>query len=607
MDFEEQARSKWAQKRKDADTENPWDEVPVTSRVFFEEFLGEALFPLQQDFVDNVLGTDPMTWDETYSEGIALYGKGSGKDRTAAKILLYVVYRLLCMKDPAKTLGLGEADKIEVANVCINARLAKDVFFKYVTILLRRCKNPKTGKNWFIEKGLNFDRDVKRREIEFPKNITAYSLDSEEYTAEGMNVFFCIFDEIAGFDVMAARNLYDALRSSMVSRFPKTGKILLLSYKRNDNDFMMTRFQQAEKEARTFRHGPYATWDVNLKRRREDFADDYLRDPEGSQRIFECRGSTSEGGFIKYKSRISQVLHQSTRQNPIVGDRITTVDLRGLHFKDWFVPVPQAEYFIHVDLAKGQRGGDACGFCMVHYQRDMTVSIPQNYLDAMLRDNESLNAEELAAALGKKKVGVVLDLILQIRAPSASEIMFEEIRALIERLRREYKFPIFKVSYDGWQSVESIAQLRKSGVNAVEQSVDKDIRAYNSLKNAIYEGVVESYDHPILIRELEELLLTKTGKVDHPVYSNRRALSEDGVNKGSKDVADAVAGAVSLALDRGKGGFSFGTGTSSESPVVEPKNAADQTTVPHPLRWESERLVRYGERTLPPPKTNPKP
>jgi len=582
-----------------------WEEKPVSVEEFFQTFIKEPFYEgHQQEFVDAVLGTNPEEWDTTYTEGIALWGKGSGKDRTAAKILTYVIYKLMCMRDPVKYLSVGREegetflsieDKIEIGNVCINARLAKTVFFKYFKIMLKNCINPETGKNWFEERGVNFRRDVKTNMVEFPKNISAYSLDSKEYTGEGLNLFFVIFDEIAGFEVDKAEELYKALRSTCMSRFPQYFKILLLSYKRSDNDYMMVRFEQSKEEPRVFR-SLGATWEVNKLRKRGDFAEDYAQDPEVAQRTYECTGATSEGGFFRYRTRISQVINTCGRENPIIDDLQNVIDLRSLRFKDWFKPEENTVYFIHVDLAKGniEGGNDACGFAMGHFRRDMSVTLPQDYIEAVVRDTGQ-DPKSLKELDGQKRVGAIMDLVLQIRAPASGEIMFEEIREFIKYLKKEVKFPIQLVTYDGFQSMDSIQELRKSGVNAEEFSVDdKDRRAYNTLKNCIYQGVFECYPHKTFIREAEELVIAKNGKVDHPEKSSRRYQYEDKITKGSKDVADAVAGCVAKCIEHGKSSFNFwvsgqpgGGHTIQKEELKTPKQVQ---------QYESEELVKYGEK-----------
>jgi len=54
------------------------------------------------------------------------------------------------------------------------------------------------------------------------------------------------------------------------------------------------------------------------------------------------------------------------------------------------------------------------------------------------------------------------------------------------------------------------------------------------------QGVWKTYEHPILLRELEEVIDTGK-KIDHPVISQRR-FEEEGMDNGSKDCADCAAG-----------------------------------------------------------------
>jgi hypothetical protein len=286
----------------------------------------------------------------------------SGKDRTISKILTYAIYKLLCMRNPQRFLGLNDTDvdgpesSIDVGNVSLNARLAKDVFFKNFVAMIKATTNPKTGNNWFEEHGLNFKKDILTREIKFPKCITTYSLDSEEYTGEGLNLLLTVFDEVGGFEPKKAGDLYRALTSTQKTRFGDKRKTLLLSYKRDDNDFMMIRYNQAAAEKRTFRVKA-ATWLWNIKRSKDDFIDDYIKNPEESKRIYECEGTTAEEGYFKYKQRIKESVNPN-RINPIQGDVSWTNDILSLKFKEFFAPLRGVRYFVHVDLAKGKASGD---------------------------------------------------------------------------------------------------------------------------------------------------------------------------------------------------------------------------------------------------------
>jgi len=470
--------------------------------------------------------------------------------------------------------------------VSINGQQAENVFFANFRRLVERTTNPKTGKNWFAEKGLDLQKAILKREIRFPKDITAYSLNSEEYTGEGLNLFVAILDEVAVFDPLKAKELYTNLKTSCRSRFPQHMKLILLSYKRSDNDFMMLRFREAEREPTTYRDKA-ATWEVNLTKKKEDFAADYTTDPESAQRIYECEGSSAEDSYYRYRHRTAQVLHLTPNDNPIEGDRLWTYDVRSIHFKPWFKREVGARYFLHVDLAAGR--ADACGIAMGHRKEDMVVSLPPEFVHQVLkRDGTDLSAQQ-----GTRQPGVVIDLVLQVRAHKGGEIIFEEVRQFIERLKTSQNFDFQKVTFDGWQSLDSIQQLKQAGIAAAVQSIDKTPEAHQALKGLIYQGLIECYEHPILIRELEELIVMPDGQADHPVYSLRRAAEEDGVNRGSKDVADAVAGCAYLCLQEKKSEFKFWSAGEGD-PLKERPDLMKK--VRDMYRYESDELVRYGEK-----------
>ena len=567
-------------------TDDVWEEVPVSPAEFFEKFLHEKCYPEQQKFVDAMLGADPLVWDATYSEGIALVGKGGGKDRTICKVFLYCVYKLLCMRNPQKLLGINDNEEsgpesaIDLANVSLNARLAKDVFFKNLTAMIRVCRNPKTKKNWFEEHGLDLKSDIQTREIKFPKAITAYSLDSEEYTGEGLNILLAIFDEVGGFDPSKADKLYTALVSTQKTRFGGNRKTMLISYKRDDNDFMMIRYQQAEKETSTFRvKAP--TWVWNTKRTKDDFADDYLKSPEDAKRIYECEGSTAAEGYFKYKSRIRDIIN-TNRVSPVEGDPIWTCDILKLKFKDFFRPIKNQPYYVHIDLAKGKESGDYLGIAMGHFTRNKSINLSEDYVRELTKA-EGFSAASISTL---KQPAAVIDFMMQVRARPGQEIIFDEIRQFIQGL---YKvgFNIKMVTYDGWQSVDSVQLLIKSGIQSEVQSVDRSTEAYDTLKEQIYKGLLDIYSHPVFIRECEELIRKPNGKVDHPEVSYRRSL-EEGRKEGSKDVADAVAGCVNLCVKNAKSQFSAGVAGGTRSSGKDDFRRPDED--------EKAKLTFYGKK-----------
>ena len=521
------------------ETDEIWHERPVGSREFFRDFIDEPLYPLQQEYCDALLGMDPLEWDTTYQEGHAFWGKGSGKDRTNAKIFAYVIYRLLCMRDPQSALGLAAGSPLDLVNVSINAKLAKDVFFANLKGILKAAKNPVTGQNWFAEQGVNLTegKDSKKLEINFPRQITAHSLNSEKYTGEGLNILIGVMDEVGSFPVKAGMDLYKALRRTIKSRFSRGhGKLLLLSYKYHDNDLMEILFKQGLKKSHVF-SSHHATWEVNLGVDRQGLAEEYADDPEGAQMAFECKGEGHVGGYIRRRQTIAQAVDG---ENPVLGGLLSTDSVRGLQFADWFKGSPGRLYAVHIDLAKGKVSdrGDAVGFVMAHPEQ-MFANYDRRTVDELLELGIDITGNLDSDPQAPRK-GIRVDLALQITAPPDSEVDFQDLRQLVYRLKQMHGFKIIYVGFDGFEAIDSTQDINRHGIDAGIISVDKTMVPYDTLKSKLYQGLLRYYAHPILQRELRELE-RKGNKVDHPEYSYERQVTEGAV-KGSKDVSDALAG-----------------------------------------------------------------
>ena len=242
-----------------------FEETPVDARTFVEgeAYLGQPpLSDIQYDIVEamsqiyrkedliNIMGEEKGTQyynKYTKNEIILQLGKGSGKDFISTVACAYVVYKLLCLKDPAIYYGKPAGDAIDIINVAVNAQQAKNVFFKGFKTKIE--KSP-----WFAGK-----YNAKADSIEFDKAITVYSGHSERESHEGLNLLMAVLDEISGFvsEVVSgneqgktADNIYKAFRGSVDSRFPDLGKVVLLSFPRYQGDFISQRYESviAEKE-----------------------------------------------------------------------------------------------------------------------------------------------------------------------------------------------------------------------------------------------------------------------------------------------------------------------------------------------------------------------
>jgi len=124
---------------------------------------------------------------------------------------------------------------------------------------------------------------------------------------------------------------------------------------------------------------------------------------------------------------------------------------------------------------------------------------------------------------------IEMDLVLEVKPPRNGEIEFDNIRRLFYRLR-EAGMNLKWVTFDTYQSRDSVQLLRQKGFMSDLVSVDTDFVPYEVTKTALYDGRVRLQEHEKALQELVRLERDpRTGKIDHPPA-------------GSKDCSDAIAG-----------------------------------------------------------------
>lgn len=485
---------------------------------------------------------DAEYWTRTVPDTGNYVGNGmisaqSGKDFTSTIACAYIVYLLLCLRDPAIYYNKPAGDSIDILNIAVNAAQANNVFFKNFK---KRIKE----SPWFEGK---FD-DGKSGEIAFDKDITVYSGHSEREAFEGYNTFYVVLDEISAFAMTSSSGnvnsktagaIYDMYRASVTSRFPEFGKLVLLSFPRHKNDFITTRYNEAvvDKEVvmreHTFKiHNdlPDGTigneftiqweedhiiaykldniwalrrpsWEVNPTRSLEDYKADFYENEEQALARFACMPPEAESGFFRDHAKIDQALSSI---NAVIASK-------GL-FIPGFRPNPKHKYYVHVDLAQKV---DRCAVAVAHVD---------GWTSTMINDQISDPSPK-----------VVVD-VLRYWTPDKKNnktVDFGEVRKFLAELPR-LGFNVGLVTFDRWNSTDMIKYLNAIGMKAEVLSVDN--KQYITLASVIGEERLKAPNDDILRNELLQLKMMDNGKIDHP-------------RVGGKDCADAVAGAVHNAIE----------------------------------------------------------
>ena len=523
-----------------------FSEIPVDARTFVE---GEAYLnqpPLSQiqydiveamsqiykleDLIDLLGETEGTRYYKKYTKNeiILQLGKGSGKDFTSTVACSYIVYKLLCLKDPARYFGKPSGDAIDIINVAINAQQAKNVFFKGFKSKIERSP-------WFAGKF-----NAKAESIEFDHSITVYSGHSERESHEGLNLILAVLDEISGFaqeigtgndQGKTADNIYKAFRASVDSRFPDLGKVALLSFPRFPGDFISTRYDAViaekniihkthkfimnpdlpedaegnsleiewdEDEILSYKYpGMFAikrpTWVVNPTRKIDDFKLAFYTDIGDAMQRFACVPTFASDAFFKQQDKVRACM---TIRNPIDTAK---------RFDETFKPDPDKVYFVHADLAQKH---DKCAVAIAHVEKWVSVQVMKDY-------------EQVVPM-------VVVDAVVYWEPKIEGPVNLSEVKQWIQNLRRQ-GFNIGMVSFDRWQSFDIQNELKSVGIRTETVSVAK--KHYEDMAMLVYEERLAMPAIELLFEELTELKIMRNNRVDHP-------------RKLSKDLADAVCGAI---------------------------------------------------------------
>jgi len=531
------------------------------------------------------------------ANGIAVHNSTRwGKDYFATTATERLLYELCCLRDPARSLGLGAGETIHIVPISRTTQAAKRVVFGGLASKL--ALSP-----WFrgrYKETLDY--------IEFPdKRIMIVGGASSDAAALGLNVFSAIVDEgnfmgatkstdaatsAAGRVPDRAQMIYDALVRRVKGTYKHSGvkgMIFLVSSKRATDDFTERRIREHIKNNST--NGvfvrDYATWHVRpepFKRQKwykvsvsaaegrcrilddaetpptdalvfdfpEDFLSEFQRDAAGATRDIAGIATDTYSPFIARRQSIDEMFDDQMPY-PFAQREWDTVKPLDINWARLLMPnakgervpacCPHAARHVHLDLSKNMC---ATGFTMAH----------QAGIIEVVRVDKASGAKSIEEA-----PFFHIDGTLRISATAAGEIDHGEVRGLVYRLH-EGGINIRSVSLDHWMSVPNMQLFQKRGFKVEEISTVKQIDPYATARSAIYESRVKSPPYEPLKEELRALELDPKRSPDNP-----KVIVQDGA---TKDLADSFAGAIYYLSEHSKGGEilapSKTTSTTSRTP-----------------------------------------
>jgi len=481
-----------------------FEEEPAPIREFIT---GRDYLGLADEVYPAVVEVLAEIFEGGYTEAALCWGIGAGKSYTASLAIAYQLHRVLCLANPQRHYGIGEGSTISFLNMSTNGEQARRVVFGEILSRIRRSP-------WFER----YEPRMLQREWRFPKDVVVISGNSAETYPLGYNVLGAVIDEASwlleadGGRRDSAEEIYNAVQRRIRSRFLDAGLLMMISSPRHRGDFLERKLEEAEQSP-----GVYASrkaiWEVKPAgcycgetfecdgiEVPVEYRPEFKRNRQRAMRDLAARPSEAFAPFFPDAQVLARAVDEDLEAPICAGGELSPT----------FQPSERWPRYVHVDLGLRR---DACGIAMAH-------------CEGSPRDGQGPT--------------VVVDLMHRIVPPEGGEVQFSQVRELIVTLARR-GFEIAQVSYDGYQSADSRQILRRQGLSVKLVSVDRTLEAYETLKEVLSAGRLRWYRYQPVIDECMGLEMVRGRKVDH-----RRG--------GSKDVADAVAGAVSEAVRNWGGG-----------------------------------------------------
>jgi len=439
-------------------------------------------------------------------------GRRGTKTVLASIISAYEVYKLLKIGggDPHKFYNLPADDEIAIINVALSQPQAGKLFNE----ISSRLRNSnffmnRVAKGTTSEIRLYTDADLKKAKIlkaqgsklEVPGSILIMCGHSNPDTLAGRSAILILFDELAFYDEsgkVTGSYFYNRLKPSLANFLPYgDGRLVEISSPNSMVGVFYDIFKAAKDDDQVLSY-QLPTWLANPKITYAILKPDRDRNPENF---------TVEHGAQWAKSGVFGNYFE-----PDLIDRCIRIDLEP-HTR----PQPGFSYYLHIDPAKSNN-------------RYVALLVAQKYY---------------ANRQGKRRPKVYLANMWIWDPKPGMGLMYNEINKAVIRICATFHPMI--VSYDQYNSYQSLQLLRSHGINAIETSYNR------SFKNKIYQNLKDLmayqpdpeillYDDSRLILEMKALKFRRTMRGISLVVDKHGEVKTD-------DIVDCLAGAACTASE----------------------------------------------------------
>jgi len=548
-------------------------EIPVDINTFIESdtYLGrtnnqgKAVYPFWRKELRSFFGAG-----NKYHEWVLTGATRIGKTSTAITATCYMLYRIMCLRNPQAFFKLKDISKFSilffnitkdlaqgVAYQEFNATLAASPWFQAHGTMSRSIKNP-----YYIPEGGKIDIDFGSDASHgLGKQIIVGFLDEVNFSQAGVK------------DVNKAKSRMRATYNTVSTRVKGTfriegevlGKVFAVSSKRSDSDFMEAYVQEQRNAGagdnmyitdapqwEVFPPGKFSkeTFCIALGDRYQrgfvlnddqcfpeairdleaqgfkilrppiDMKSDFLADFLIALRDLAGIAIVGMMSFIT-QDTIDTCINR-TRRNPFYSEilQIGTKDSYTIeeyfHIEDLPSNIKKAPLFIHLDLSKNiDRTG--LGGVAITGRKDILSNI----------EDEKGNTKQIK--ISQPTFTHVFSLAIE--APRGDKIPYAKITAFICWLRSNH-FNILGVSADQFQSEYMLQLLEAQGFDVDNISLDRTPDGYITTRSILMEQRIDLLNHKLLQDELIHLQRdSATGRLNHPIGQ-------------TKDISDGLAGAL---------------------------------------------------------------
>lgn len=588
-------------------------EIPVDIDTFVDDdrYLGYAwkdsegkskLYPywrkrLRELFPDNI----------TTSVNNAIFSgaRGLGKSEIAILIAAYLMYRVLCLKNPIEYFHLKPTEKLCFAFMNIKISLAEEIGNS-------KFQNTVKMSPWFMSHGTLVGRTNK---LWTPPDCIQIIIGSQSSDVIGLPIYFCFFDEISFIqnqDIdkqkQKAIDMIDTAIGGMKTRFLFNGKVngllALASSKRSEKSFLevhMKKKLESERENVLIVDEP--VWNIKPpetysgKRFKVALGNKFLPskviDDEADVKEFIYKGYTILSVPIEFKANFKEDIDRalcdfagissSELSKYISGDAVSEIIDKSLvnPFKKDIIEVGDgaddtAQYYDYFDLEKVPQSMMSKPL-FVHL--DMSISGDMTGIAGVWIKRKQTSTDQLNQ---DKDLYFQLAFSVSVKAPKGRQVSFEKNRQFIYWLK-EKGFRIKGITTDTFQSYDTGQALKARKFNYDILSVDRVdsdhiCKPYQYFKSTIYEKRLKIYDSQTLIEEIVNLERNiNSGKIDHPADFR-------------KDVCDATCGAIYNASKHAEE-FAYDFGEDMTT-AIDVSSDTSQSSVREQVSVELEDLMK---------------